>query len=72
MERCVITSKSLTSALKAKDILADSAVYANIIKIDPSYSKHGCSYGLEIDCRNKRNAEKMLSASKLQFSIMEM
>lgn len=45
----LIKLSSLTSALRAKDILKHNGIYSKIARIPSSNGKGNCSYGLKIN-----------------------
>ena len=47
----LIKLSSLTSALRAKDILKQNGIYSKVARIPSSNGKGNCSYGLKINNR---------------------
>lgn len=68
MQLCIISQSSITYAVKARDALADSALPSRIIKLDPSRTRRGCAYGLEIDCRMVNSAALILDRRGIPYS----
>lgn len=54
--------RSITLAQKAQKLLSSSAIPSEIIKLDSSQG-HGCSFGIEISCSQKNNADRILSGA---------
>ncbi|MBQ8186142.1 MAG: DUF3343 domain-containing protein [Clostridia bacterium] len=50
MADCIIAMKSQTTAEKARRIAASEKIRAQIVSVDPSLTRHGCSLGLMLDC----------------------
>ena len=61
--RCRIEVLSLTDAIKKQNILAKRAIPSEIIKIEASNSKKGCTYGLEFACGQTDNVRSLLDES---------
>lgn len=60
-EVCRAQMRSVTYAQKAQRLLASSAIPSEIVKLDSAQGR-GCSYGIEIPCNQKNNAQSLLSA----------
>lgn len=63
---CIIAMRSQTYASRGKRTLAGCGISAEIVSIDPSLTKHGCAYGLEIygDCAA---AQTCLSSHRVPY-----
>ena len=59
---CRADLRTLTLSQRAQKILAASAIGAELVKLEGT-SGHGCSYGIELPCNQRGNAERLLSAS---------
>ncbi|MFA6948421.1 MAG: putative Se/S carrier-like protein [Eubacteriales bacterium] len=68
MQLCTISQSSITYAVKARDALADAALPSRIVKLDPSRTRRGCAYGLEIDCRMVNSAVGILDRRGISYS----
>jgi len=44
--------KSQTTAEKARRIAAAEKMNAEVVSIDPSITRHGCSMGLRLECEH--------------------
>lgn len=58
---CRAQMRSVTYAQKAQRLLASSAIPSEVIKLESTQGR-GCSYGIEIPCSQKNNAQALLSA----------
>ena len=65
---CLITMRSETYALRAERVLKGRGISAKKIKLDGEYSVRGCSYGIQLDCRNRAVALSVLSEVGLPYS----
>lgn len=60
MADCIIAMKSQTTAEKARRIAVTERMGAEVVSIDPSFTRHGCSVGLRLDCDNARRLSEIL------------
>ena len=65
---CLITMRSETYALRAERVLKGRGISAKKIKLDGEYSSRGCSYGIQLDCRNRAVALSVLNEINLPYS----
>lgn len=65
---CIASLKSMTYAIKAQKILSNYYISSEIIKLDTTLSKKGCSYGVKFDCINLYSAEKALNNNNIKYS----
>lgn len=70
MTNCLITFRSATYSMKAQLALSRAGIAARAVKLDAEYSGRGCTHGLRIDCRVKRNAERILREGGIPFSAV--
>ena len=59
---CRADLRTVTLSQRAQKILAASAIPSEVIRLEGT-SGHGCSYGIELSCNQRANAEHILSAS---------
>ena len=71
MNICTIVTGSITSAMKAQKVLTGSAIQSIVVKLDSSTTKHGCTYGLEINCNQLSNARTVLTNSKIRATYID-
>ncbi len=67
MRRCYAGFKSLTLALRGKEVLDRNAIESEVVKKDPRTSKKGCSYALTIPCAQRRNCENLFALSAVPY-----
>lgn len=68
MKICTASLISLTYAIKAQKELAKRGFAAKVVKLDPSLSKKGCTYGVEFDCTEGRAVRAALSAARISVT----
>lgn len=54
-------------AMKMKYALEQYNVSANVIKLPIKYTGDGCSYGVEVACRDENTALRIISLSNLSY-----
>ena len=64
---CVATMKSMTYALKGKNILETKGIPAEIISLDPSLTSHGCAYGISFACGQSGDVKRLLDMKKIAY-----
>lgn len=70
MNICTIVTGSITSAMKAQKALNASAIQSTVVKLDSKITKHGCAYGLEINCAQQSNARLVLTNAKIKSTFI--
>lgn len=65
MKQCTAALGSLTYAIKAQRALAEAGVHSEIVKLDSSMTRRGCSYGVEYSCSDQRSVRAVMSAEKI-------
>lgn len=63
---CTASMVSMTLALKAQSILRAYNIYADVVKLDPAMSKHGCTYGIRIYCGTAEAVRRTLKANGIR------
>ena len=66
---CLASLKSMTYAIKAKKTLSQYNICSEIVKLDPSFSKKGCLYGIKFDCTNIYAVENILKTNNFHPQI---
>ncbi len=64
---CIASLKSLTYAIKAQKVLSNYYINAEIVKLDSTNNKKGCSYGVKFDCINLYSAENALKNNNVKY-----
>lgn len=67
MNHCTIAIGSVTHAMKGQDILTRNHIPSRIIRLKAGETKHGCGYGLSIDCMQIAMAEQLLNAGGVVY-----
>ena len=70
MQYCLITTVTMTLALKGKRILEKNGVGAEVSRLPPNLTTSGCAYGIAIDCTVAKRAKEVLSASHFTYGKM--
>lgn len=70
MANCLITFRSATYSMKARLALSRAGIAAREVKPDAEYTGRGCTHGLRIDCRMRRNAEAILRDGGIPYSAV--
>ena len=65
--RCVISTESVTYAMKGRQLLAANGMISKIVKLSPSQTGRGCGYGLEIECPVAAHASGLLSRGGVKY-----
>ncbi len=65
-----IGTKSITSAMQARDALRRVGIPAEIIRLRPNESPNGCAYGLEIAYHALAGAQAILQNSGVRFTVL--
>lgn len=65
---CIASLKSMTYALKAKRILSEANIDAEIIKLEPQMTHHGCAYGIKFDCINLYSVTDALTQKRVNYT----
>ena len=63
--KCTATFETMTMASKAQHTLASAAIRSEVVKLDSSYSGHGCAWGLEFSCAQQNNVRTILGNARI-------
>lgn len=69
MNKIIITTESVTYAIKARRLLFSVGIPSKLIKIDASLSERGCTHGVMISERDFLSAAKILRDNGLNYSV---
>ena len=58
---CIAEMGSMTQAMKAQSVLAQSAIPTTVVKGNSSRNSRGCTYGVSFDCAQGENARQALA-----------
>lgn len=64
---CIIAMRSQTYAAKGGRLLQKNGIPYTIVSIDPSLTRHGCAYGLQIPHARCADAQAVLDRHKLSY-----
>ena len=67
METCLITTVTMTLAMKGKGILQQNGIAAQITRLPPKLTGAGCAYGIAVDCGKIRRAKEILDTSDFSY-----
>lgn len=67
MSRCIAGMGSVTQAMKAQNALSQMSIHSQIVKLDSSMTRRGCSYGVEFPCCQRNNAKMVIEASGMRY-----
>ena len=70
MANCLITLHSVTYSLKAQRLLSEQGIAAQTVKLGSPYAQRGCTHGIRLDCRSRREAEKLLVRNGIPYSAV--
>ena len=62
---CIVTMKSMTSAIRAKNVLHGKGIAVEIQNLDPSVTAKGCAYGLSFNCIDKARIMRELDSKRI-------
>jgi len=69
MISCIITTSSVTYAMKGQQLLARYAVPSEVVKIDnDKRKKSGCAYGIKVACSAVDSALALLEKNAIPYS----
>ena len=63
---CIAEIGSMTQAIKAQRILADSAIPTTVVKSNSMGSGKGCAYGVSFPCQQRENVERICMGAKIR------
>ncbi len=60
MPDCILAMRTRTAAEKARRTAALERIEAEVVSVDPSVTKHGCSVGLRLNCAEVDEVTRLL------------
>ncbi len=69
MNKTIITVSSVTYAIKVKNQLQRSGISSEVIKVDSSKTKNGCTYGIRLHASALYNAINILKKYGINYSV---
>lgn len=67
MNNCLITTVSITLAMRVKSTLNANGIPAVVTRLPPAYTEGGCAYGVEIDRSYASSARHVLQISDIAY-----
>lgn len=67
MSNCIIAMKSVTLAKKAERTLGSNGIRTEVVSIEPSLTKRGCGYGLNLSCRDTEKALELMRRKHITY-----
>lgn len=67
---CILTMKTMTHALRAKNVLEGRGIFAQIVSLDPRLTERGCAYGIRFPCEQADRIKGTLEAKGVPFGIL--
>ncbi len=64
---CIIAIKSMTVAMRARDILRRKNISSEIVSVDASLTSRGCAYGISFPCEREAEIKRMLRQGKIDY-----
>ena len=64
---CIVTMKSMTLALRAKNVLGAKGIDVDVQNLDPSVTARGCAYGLSFICSDKEYIQRLLDGKCIPY-----
>ena len=64
---CIVAMKSQTAAERARRAAMSEKIYANIVSIDPSVTRHGCSVGISVPCSEVERLKRIFTARGIRY-----
>ena len=68
MNKCVIAVGSVTQAMKGQDVLSHRGIRTGIVKLKAGQTRHGCAYGIEVDCIYMAAAMRILDLAGVPYT----
>lgn len=67
MKDCILAMKTQTSAERARRIAVMEKIDAEVVSIDPSVTRRGCSIGIRLPCSQVTALQEMLDRRKIPY-----
>lgn len=64
---CIVTMKSMTQALRAKNTLTAKGIATDVQNLDPSVTARGCAYGLSFPCAEMDAIKRILEGKGIPY-----
>ena len=67
MAECVIAMKSQTAAERARRAATFERIYADVVSIDPSVTRRGCSLGIKLSCSEVERMKMIMDKKNIPY-----
>lgn len=67
MKDCILAMKTQTAAERARRIAVMEKIPAEVVSIDPSVTRRGCSIGIRLPCSLVSDLQKMLDRKNIPY-----
>lgn len=67
MPDCILAMKTRTAAEKARRTAAFERIEADVVSVDPSVTRHGCSVGLRLNCADVDEVTRLLDRKGIVY-----
>lgn len=67
MKDCILAMKTQTAAERARRIAVMEKISAEVVSIDPSVTRRGCSIGIRLPCAQVSELQEMLDRRKIPY-----
>lgn len=67
MTDCILAMKTQTAAERARRIAVMEKIPAEVVSIDPSVTRRGCSIGIRVPCASVNGFLAMLDRRKIAY-----
>lgn len=67
MTDCILAMKTQTSAERARRIAVIEKIPVEVVSIDPSVTRRGCSVGIRLPCDSVKNFLNILDRRKISY-----
>lgn len=66
--RVTLATSSQTYALKGARLLSEKGIKHRVVRIRPSETRHGCSYGISVFRADRENAVRVLLSGGVRYT----
>lgn len=67
MNYCLITTVSMTLAMRVRNALRANGIPAAVTRLPPEYTADGCAFGVEINPSDRADARRILQISDISY-----
>ena len=67
MPDCILAMKTRTAAEKARRTAAFAQIAAEVVSVDPTVTRHGCSVGLRLNCAEVEELTELLEKKGIVY-----